>query len=80
MCVGGFSGIVLLTRGEARAAKVLRPSLARCPYFQEEKVHQLVQLTSCRLGLAEPRAIGWAAAKELVVDAGCCSILTGLPG
>jgi uncharacterized protein (TIRG00374 family) len=75
--IGGFSGIVLLlTRGEARAAKVLRTIARKVPLLDEEKVHQLVHRLAARLrAMAADRAvlsaaIGWAAA-NWILDAAC---------
>ncbi|MFL5767160.1 MAG: YbhN family protein [Actinomycetota bacterium] len=74
--IGGFFGLVLLlTRGEARSAKVLRAVARHVPFVQEESVHravhrgadQLRTLTSDRMLLLT--AVGWAGANWLL-DAG----------
>jgi uncharacterized protein (TIRG00374 family) len=74
--IGGFFALVLLlTRGEARAARVLRAVVRHVPFVREESVHravhraadQLRTLTSDRKLLFA--AVGWAGANWLL-DAG----------
>lgn len=74
--IGGFSGlVVLLTRGEARAARVLRAVARWVPLLDEEAVHRLVHRVAARLKTLAAdrglilRALGWAAANWLL-DAG----------
>jgi len=48
--IGGFSAlVVLLMRGERRAAKVMRAIARRVPFLDEESVHQLVLRLASRL-------------------------------
>jgi putative heme transporter len=48
--IGGFSAlVVLLMRGERRAAKVMRTVARRVPFLDEESVHQLVLRLAARL-------------------------------
>jgi putative heme transporter len=48
--IGGFSAlVVLLMRGERRAAKVMRTVARRIPFLEEESVHQLVLRLAARL-------------------------------
>src|SRR4051794_9083362 len=74
--IGGFFGLVLLlTRGEARSAKILRAVARHVPFVREDSVHravhrgadQLRTLTSDRMLLLT--AVGWAGANWLL-DAG----------
>jgi uncharacterized protein (TIRG00374 family) len=74
--IGGFFALVLLlTRGEARAARVLRAVARHVPFVKEDAVHravhrgadQLRALTSDRKLLLT--AVGWAGANWLL-DAG----------
>ena len=74
--IGGFFGLVLLlTRGEASSARILRAVARHVPLVQEESVHravhraadQLRALTSDRMLLLT--AVGWAGANWLL-DAG----------
>jgi uncharacterized protein (TIRG00374 family) len=67
--IGAFGLVVLaLTRGEARAAKVMRAVARKLPFLDEEKVHRMVHRLAARLrALLRDRhlllrAIGWAAA------------------
>jgi uncharacterized protein (TIRG00374 family) len=64
--IGGFSAlVVLLVRGEERAARILRAVTRRVPLVDEEKVHQIVLRLAARLQtlVAERdlvrRAIAW---------------------
>jgi putative heme transporter len=48
--IGGFSAlVVLLMRGERRAAEVMRTIARRVPFLDEESVHQLVLRLAARL-------------------------------
>ncbi len=48
--IGGFSAlVVLLMRGERRAAKLMRAIARRVPFLDEESVHQLVLRLASRL-------------------------------
>ena len=64
--------ILLLTRGEARAARVLRAMAARLPFLDEEAVDRAVHHVANRLralGRDRPllaRAVGWATANWLL--------------
>jgi hypothetical protein len=67
--IGAFGLVVLaLTRGEARAAKVMRAIARKLPFLDEEKVHRMVHRLAARLrALLRDRrlllrAIGWATA------------------
>jgi uncharacterized protein (TIRG00374 family) len=71
--IGGFSALVLLlTKGEERAAHVLRTVAGHLPLIDEEAVGRLVHRLAARLRrLAEDRkllarAVGWAAANWLL--------------
>jgi uncharacterized protein (TIRG00374 family) len=71
--VGGFSAAVLaLTRGEERAARVLRTAARRVPFIDEDKMHDLVHRVAARtrtLTADRPlmlRTVGWAAANWLL--------------
>jgi uncharacterized protein (TIRG00374 family) len=75
--LGAFFALVIgLTRGEQRAAQLLRAIARRTPFLNEERVHRAVHRIAERLRtlLADPsvllRAIAWAAANWLF-DAGC---------
>jgi uncharacterized protein (TIRG00374 family) len=71
-----FALVIGLTRGEQRAAQLLRAIARKTPFLNEERVHRAVHRIAERLRalLADPsvllRAIGWAAANWLF-DAGC---------
>jgi uncharacterized protein (TIRG00374 family) len=74
--IGGFGLLVLLlTKGESRAARILRAIARRVPFLKEETVHLLVHRLAARLRtlLGDRRllisAVGWAAANWLL-DAG----------
>jgi uncharacterized protein (TIRG00374 family) len=67
--IGAFSGLLLLlTRGEDRAAKAFRAVARRTPFLNEDSVDRLVHRLAARLReLAQDRrllarAVGWAAA------------------
>src|SRR6185503_15977361 len=73
LLIAAFAAVVLLlTKGEARAARILRAIARKTPFLDEEKVHGLVhdlserlrELMSDRPLLA--RAVGWAAANWLL--------------
>jgi uncharacterized protein (TIRG00374 family) len=71
--IGGFGALVLLlTRGEARAARVLRGIARRMPFLDEDRVHRLVHRLAARLRamVADRRllvgAIAWAAANWIL--------------
>jgi putative heme transporter len=73
--IGLFSALVLLlTRGEARAARAFRWIARHVPFLDEDDVHRLVHTLAGRIRelTADPgllwRAIGWAAA-NWVLDA-----------
>src|SRR4051812_25869489 len=65
--IGGFAGIVLLlTKGEARAARILRAIARKLPFLDEDKVSGVVSALAERLrelGADRPllaKAVGWA--------------------
>ncbi len=71
--IGAFSALVLaLTRGEERAARVLRTVAAHLPFMDEGAISRLVHRLAARLRmLAQNRgllasAVGWAAANWLL--------------
>jgi putative heme transporter len=71
--IGSFSVLVLLLmKGEARAARIIRVVARHVPFFHEEAVHRLVHRLAARLRalIADRRllysAIGWAAANWLL--------------
>ncbi len=71
--VGGFLALViLLTRGERRAAALLRSVARRLPFLDEDTVHRLVHRMAGQLRLLlsnRPlliRAVGWATANWLL--------------
>lgn len=71
--IGVFSGsVLLLTKGEARAARWMRAMARRVPFLDEDAVHRLVHRLATRLRtLASNRpllygAVGWAAANWLL--------------
>lgn len=71
--IGGFAlTVIALTRGEARAAKILRATAHRLPFLHEDTVHQLVHSVAARLRvlITDRRlmttTIGWAAANWLL--------------
>ncbi len=71
--IGGFAALVLLlTRGEARAARILRAIARKVPFLDEDKVHQVVHRLAARLReMTKDRwvlwaAVGWAAANWLL--------------
>jgi hypothetical protein len=75
--LGGFFALVIgLTRGEARAARLLRAVARRTPFLSEDAVHRAVHRVAGRLRAMVSdravllRAIGWAAA-NWGFDAGC---------
>ncbi len=75
--LGGFFLLVIgLTRGEERAARLLRAVARKTPFLNEERVHRAVHRVAERLRamLSDRsvllRAIGWAAANWLF-DAAC---------
>jgi len=74
--IGGFLGIVLLlTRGERRAAMWLRALARRLPFLDENTVHRLVHRWADQLRLLLSnkqlllRAVGWASANWLLDSA-----------
>src|SRR4051812_31039153 len=71
--IGAFAAlVVLLTKGEARAARMLRSAARHLPFLDEDKVHQLVHDLAARLRELGAdrhmlgRAIGWATANWLL--------------
>jgi len=73
LLIGAFSVLVLLlTRGEARAARILRTVARHTPFLNEDAVHRLVHRLAARLRtLVADRgllfsATGWAAANWLL--------------
>jgi len=77
LLIGIFSALVLLlTRGEARAARVFRWVARRVPFLDEDTVHRLVHRLAGRIReLVADRsvlvgAVAWAAANWLL-DAAC---------
>lgn len=73
LLLAAFAAVVLLlTKGEERAARVLRAIARKLPFLDEEKVNRLVHELSVRLrelGADKPlmaRAVGWAAANWLL--------------
>jgi uncharacterized protein (TIRG00374 family) len=73
LLIGGFSALVaLLTKGEERAAVLLKAIAARMPLVDEEAIGRLVHRLAARLrGLGQDhrllaRAVGWAAANWLL--------------
>jgi uncharacterized protein (TIRG00374 family) len=71
--IGAFSGLVLLlTRGEERAASLLQSIAARLPMIDEDAVGRLVHRLAARLRRLESdrkllaRAVFWAAANWLL--------------
>jgi uncharacterized protein (TIRG00374 family) len=73
LLIGGFSALVaLLTKGEERAAVLLKANAARIPLVDEEAIGRLVHRLAARLrGLGQDhrllaRAVGWAAANWLL--------------
>lgn len=71
--IGGFFGVVLLlTRGEARAARITRAVAGRVPFLDEDAIHRLVHRLAARLRtlLSDKRlllrATGWAATNWLL--------------
>jgi len=71
--IGGFSVLVLLlTRGEARAAKIMRAVARKTPFLDENGVHRAVHHLAERLRLLLSnravlfRAVGWATANWLL--------------
>lgn len=71
--IGLFSALVLaLTRGEARAAKVMRTAARHTPFLDEDSVHRLVHRLAARIRTLAAdrrllaRAVGWAAANWLL--------------
>jgi len=76
------AAVFALTKGEARAAKILRAVARKMPFLDEDKVHRLVHRLAARLrsllrdrGLLA-RAIGWAAANWLLDAASLWAMLT----
>ncbi len=69
---GGAGAVVLLTRGEARAARLLRWVARKLPFLDEDRMHRLVHRLAGRLrALGHDRAllwraIGWASANWLL--------------
>ena len=83
--IGAFAGlVVLLTRGEAHAAKIMRAIARRLPILDEEAMHRLVHRLAARLkvlGRDRPllyRAIGWAAANWILDAASLWVFLAAL--
>lgn len=73
LLIGGFAGLVLLlTKGEARAARILSAIARRLPFIDESAVSGIVHTLADRLReLAADRrllvrAVGWAAANWLL--------------
>ena len=73
LLIGGFSLLILLlTKGEVRAARILRMCARRLPFLEEETVHLLVHRLASRLRtlLADRSllysAVGWAAANWIL--------------
>lgn len=73
--IGLFSAAVLmLTRGEARSAKVVRTVARRVPFLDENRLHRLIHRLAARLRTLAAdrslllRAVAWAAA-NWVLDA-----------
>jgi uncharacterized protein (TIRG00374 family) len=73
LLIGGFSALVaLLTKGEERAAVLLKAIAARIPLVDENAIGRLVHRLAARLrGLGQDhrllaRAVGWAAANWLL--------------
>jgi uncharacterized protein (TIRG00374 family) len=71
--IGAFGVLILLlTRGEARAATILRAVARRVPFLNEDAVHRLIHRLAAQLRtlLSDRellyRAIGWAAANWLL--------------
>jgi uncharacterized protein (TIRG00374 family) len=71
--IGGFATLVLLlTKGEARAARILRAIARKVPFLDEEKVHQIVHRLAARLREMTRdkwvlgRAVAWATANWLL--------------
>jgi hypothetical protein len=67
--IGAFAGlVVLLTRGEARAARAMRAIARRAPLLDEDAMHRMVHRLAARLKVLGRdrallgRAVGWAAA------------------
>lgn len=84
--LGAFFALVVgLTRGEARAARLVRGIARRTPFLNEEAVHRAVHRVAGRIRalLGDRslllRAIGWAAA-NWAFDAGCLWIFLGAFG
>jgi len=73
LLIGMFSGLVLLlTKGEQRAARIMQTIARKLPFMDEDAVHQLVHRLAARLrALGKDRsllfkAVGWAAANWLL--------------
>jgi uncharacterized protein (TIRG00374 family) len=73
LVVGGFSvAVVALTRGEERAAHLLRRLARHVPFLDSESVHALVHRVAARLRTLTAdrslmlRTVGWAAANWLL--------------
>jgi hypothetical protein len=71
--IGGFAGLVLLlTRGEARAARIMRAIARHAPFLDEDAVHRMVHRLAARLKALGrdrrllARAVGWASANWLL--------------
>jgi uncharacterized protein (TIRG00374 family) len=71
--IGAFSGLVLLlTRGEDRAAKVLRSVARRAPFLNDESIDRLIRHLAARLRTLAgdrqllARAVIWAAANWIL--------------
>ncbi len=71
--IGGFSGLVFaLTKGEARAASVVRTIARRIPFLHDETLHRLVHHLAARLRAMGSdrrlvaRGVGWAAANWIL--------------
>lgn len=78
--IGGFSvAIILLVRGEERAATAIRAVARKVPFLNEESMDRVVHRLAQRLKDlgSDPRmlsaAFGWAAA-NWVLDMGCLSV------
>src|SRR4051794_14781306 len=83
LLIGAFAAIVLLlTKGEARAASILRAIARKVPFLDEDTVHRVVHDVAGRLrelGSDRPlmaRAVGWAAANWLLDAASLWVFLT----
>ena len=83
LLLAAFAALVLLlTKGEARAARILRTLGRRLPFLDEHQLHDLVHALAARLRelgadrYMLSRAIGWAAANWLLDAASLWVFLT----